>query len=89
MKSSVGRICAVLCVCFVVTGAAFASAYNANPKLVVIVIVDQFRPDFLDRARDQLGPSGFRLLTERGAYFPGCYYDYANTETAPGHAKLK
>ncbi|MFI5088401.1 MAG: SDR family NAD(P)-dependent oxidoreductase, partial [Terriglobales bacterium] len=88
MKFSVGRICAVLLVLLLATGAAFASAYNANPKLVVIVIIDQFRPDFLDRAHDQLGPAGFRLLTERGAYFTGCYYDYANTETAPGHATL-
>ena len=88
MKLSLGRFCAVLLVCLVVAGAAFASAYNANPKLVVIVIIDQFRPDFLDRAHDQLGPAGFRLLTERGAYFTGCYYDYANTETAPGHATL-
>jgi arylsulfatase A-like enzyme len=85
MKS---RIWALLLVCLILTGAAFASAYNAQPKLVVIVIIDQFRPDYLERAHDQLGPSGFRLLTERGAYFSSCAYDYANTETAPGHATL-
>ncbi len=88
MKTSVGRICAIVFLCLVLPAAAFASAYNANPKLVVIVIIDQFRPDFLDRAHDKLGASGFRMLTERGAYFTGCYYDYANTETAPGHATL-
>jgi hypothetical protein len=31
MKSSVGKICAIVFVSLVVTGAAFASAYNANP----------------------------------------------------------
>ena len=83
------KICAALLLSLALTTtAAFATAYNAQPKLVVIVIIDQFRPDYLERARDQLGPSGFRLLTERGAYFSSCAYDYANTETAPGHATL-
>src|SRR5512141_607684 len=82
------KVCAVLLLCAAISGTAMASAYNAQPKLVVIIIIDQFRPDFLERAKDQLGPSGFRMLTERGAYFPDCYYDYANTETAPGHATL-
>ncbi|MGI9104389.1 MAG: alkaline phosphatase family protein [Terriglobales bacterium] len=67
---------------------AFAGAYNAQPKLVVILVIDQFRGDFLERARDQLGDSGFRLLTDRAAYFPDCFYNYANTETGPGHATL-
>ncbi len=88
MKFSLRRICAIVLVWVAATGASLASAYNASPKLVVVVIIDQFRPDFLDRAHDQLVAGGFRLLTERGAYFPGCYYDYANTETAPGHATL-
>ena len=65
-----------------------ASAYNAQPKLIVVIIIDQFRGDYLDRARDQLGPDGFRLFTDRGAYFTSCNYEYANTRTAPGHATL-
>ena len=65
-----------------------ASAYNGQPKLVVVIIIDQFRGDYLDRAHDQLGPDGFRLFTDRGAYFASCNYDYANTRTAPGHATL-
>ena len=27
-------------------------------------------------------------LSHKGAYFPDCYYDYANTKTAPGHATI-
>ncbi len=65
-----------------------ASAYDAQPKLVVVIIIDQFRGDYLDRAHDQLGPEGFRLFTDRGAYFASCNYNYANTRTAPGHATL-
>ena len=68
--------------------AAFASAYNARPKLVVVIVIDQFRADYLERYRDQFGDGGFRLFLDRGAYFTDCNYDYANTRTAPGHATL-
>jgi len=68
--------------------AAFASAYNAHPKLVVVIVIDQFRGDYLERYRDQFGEGGFRLLIDHGANFTDCNYDYANTRTAPGHATL-
>src|SRR6202047_3708017 len=68
--------------------AAFASAYNARPKLVVVIVIDQFRGDYLERYRDRFGDGGFRLLLDRGANFTDCNYDYANTRTAPGHATL-
>src|ERR1700723_2110908 len=81
------------CVClamllFCLIPAAFASAYNAHPKLVVVIVIDQFRGDYLERYRDQFGDGGFRVFLDRGAYFSDCYYDYANTRTAPGHATL-
>jgi hypothetical protein len=66
----------------------FASAYNGHPKLVVVIVIDQFRGDYLERYRDQFGDAGFRFLLEHGAYFPNCNYDYANTRTAPGHSTL-
>jgi hypothetical protein len=68
--------------------AGFASAYNGHPKLIVVIVIDQFRGDYLDRYRDQFGDAGFRLLLDHGAYFSDCNYDYANTRTAPGHATL-
>ena len=67
---------------------AFASAYDAHPKLVVVIVIDQFRGDYLERYHDQFVAGGFRGFMERGAYFTDCNYDYANTRTAPGHATL-
>ena len=67
---------------------AFASAYNAHPKLIVVIVIDQFRGDYLERYRDQFGDGGFRLFLDHGAYFPDCNYNYANTRTAPGHSTL-
>jgi predicted AlkP superfamily pyrophosphatase or phosphodiesterase len=70
------------------TLAGAASAYNAHPKLVVIIVIDQFRADYLERYHDQFLDGGFRTFTDRGAWFTNCNYDYANTRTAPGHATL-
>jgi arylsulfatase A-like enzyme len=78
------RVGLLLCV----SGTCFGSAYNAHPKLIVIIVIDQFRGDYLERYRDQFGEGGFRLLLDRGANFTDCNYDYANTHTAAGHATL-
>src|ERR1700693_3310399 len=74
--------------CFSITSACLGSAYNARPKLVVIIVIDQFRGDYLERYHDQWGEGGFRLLMDHGANFTDCNYSYANTRTAPGHATL-
>jgi hypothetical protein len=66
----------------------FASAYSGRPKLVVVIVIDQFRGDYLERYREQFGDAGFRFLLDHGAYFSNCSYNYANTRTAPGHATL-
>src|ERR1700688_2166244 len=78
----------LLCCFFCLVPGAFASAYNAHPKLVVVIVIDQFRGDYLERYRDQFGEGGFRAFLDHGAYFSDCNYDYANTRTAPGHATL-
>ena len=67
---------------------ASASAYDGHPKLVIILVIDQFREDYLERYRDDLKGRGFKLFLEHGAYFPDCYYNYANTKTAPGHSTI-
>ena len=81
-----------LFLCFALLSASWipvsASAYNGHPKLIVVIVIDQFRGDYLERYRDQFGDAGFRLLLEHGAYFPNCHYNYANTRTAPGHSTL-
>jgi arylsulfatase A-like enzyme len=83
-------ICRLLVALLVLTGTPFAraSAYDAHPRLVIILVVDQFRADYLDRYRADFKGRGFRLFLDHGAYFEDCYYDYANTKTAPGHATL-
>ena len=67
---------------------AAASGYDAHPKIVIILVIDQFRADYLERYRADLKGRGFRLFLDHGAYFPDCYYGYANTKTAPGHSTI-
>lgn len=66
-----------------------ADSYNAKPKLVVILVFDQFRGDYLDRYRaDFKTKNGWNLFLKQGAHFTDCYYDYANLVTAAGHATI-
>jgi predicted AlkP superfamily pyrophosphatase or phosphodiesterase len=78
-----------LCIAFLAASVISpASVYNGHPKLVVVIVIDQFRGDYLERYHDRFGEAGFRILMDRGAYFPNCNYNYANTRTAPGHSTL-
>jgi len=65
-----------------------AQAYSGRPKLIVIVVIDQFRGDYLNRDRAEFKGRGFNLFLNEGAWFTNCYFDYANTKTAPGHATI-
>ena len=87
MKSLLRRVALGLFFLWLVS-LSFASAYNARPKLIVIIVIDQFRGDYLERYRDQFGEGGFRLFLDHGANYTDCNYNYANTRTAPGHATL-
>ena len=65
-----------------------ATDYPRRPKLVLILVIDQFRYDYLVRFRPQFVEGGFNLLLTGGANFADCRYDYATTATGPGHATL-
>ncbi len=60
----------------------------APPRLAVMIVVDQFRADYLSRFRDQLGPDGLRRFVEGGAYFPLGEYQMMQCMTGPGHSVI-
>jgi arylsulfatase A-like enzyme len=62
-------------------------AQRAAPRLVVIVVVDQLRFDYLDRFAG-LWKHGFRRLMTEGAVFERAFYPYLNTVTCTGHATI-
>ncbi len=65
-----------------------AARLSAAPALVVVVSIDQFRYDYLERFRRHFEPGGFNLFLEQGANFANCHYRHSNTKTGPGHAVM-
>ncbi|PYT02690.1 MAG: alkaline phosphatase family protein [Acidobacteria bacterium] len=59
-----------------------------KPKLVLVIVVDQFRYDYLERFGDLFGNGGFKRLMNEGALFTNANYDYVPTFTACGHAAI-
>ncbi|HQR05748.1 MAG TPA: alkaline phosphatase family protein [Gemmatales bacterium] len=59
-----------------------------GPKLLVLVVFDQMRGDYLERWSKQFGTDGFNRLTSEGAWFTNCHYPYSMTLTGCGHATL-
>jgi predicted AlkP superfamily pyrophosphatase or phosphodiesterase len=59
----------------------------ARPKLVVLLVVDQMRGDYVDKFRGQWSGGLKRLLSE-GAWFRAAAFPYAATETCPGHSTI-
>jgi len=55
---------------------------------VLLVVVDQFRYDYLERFGDLFGPNGFRRLLRDGASWTQANYDHFPTYTAPGHGTM-
>ncbi len=59
----------------------------ARPRLVVMIVVDQMRADYVEKFRAQWS-SGLKRLVEEGAWFRSAAYPYAATETCVGHATI-
>src|SRR5712692_2051610 len=81
---------ALLALAFAIASQAAAPAGKpspARPKLVVLLVVDQMRADYVDKFRGQW-TSGLKRLVEEGAWFRDAAYPYAETETCAGHATI-
>lgn len=61
---------------------------NEKPKLVVGIIVDQMRYDYLTRFWDHYGDDGFKRMIEEGFNCKNNHYNYAPTSTGPGHTSV-
>ena len=60
----------------------------ARPKLVVGIVIDQMRYDYLYRYHDKYTTNGFRRLMDGGFNARNNHYHYAATYTGPGHAAI-
>ncbi|HKK40562.1 MAG TPA: alkaline phosphatase PafA [Cryomorphaceae bacterium] len=59
-----------------------------RPKLVVGIVIDQMRNDYLTRYADLYGKGGFVRLLNDGFYGANHRFSYMPTSTGPGHASV-
>lgn len=64
-----------------------AAGEGPGPRLVLLLVVDQMRTDFLTRFED-LYEGGFRTLLDRGAFYTEAAYRHGVTVTGAGHATV-
>ncbi|OWP62847.1 alkaline phosphatase [Hymenobacter amundsenii] len=65
-----------------------AAAVLERPKLVVGIVVDQMRYDYLYRYWNKYRSGGFRRLLGEGFSYENAHYNYVPTYTGPGHASI-
>jgi predicted AlkP superfamily pyrophosphatase or phosphodiesterase len=59
-----------------------------RPKLVIGIVVDQMKAEYLDRFYDDYSTKGFKRLLSEGFVYHNMNYNYMPTYTAPGHASI-
>jgi predicted AlkP superfamily pyrophosphatase or phosphodiesterase len=64
------------------------SQLRANPKLVVGIVVDQMRYDYLTRFYNHYGEGGFKRMITQGFNCKNNHFNYAPTSTGPGHTSV-
>jgi arylsulfatase A-like enzyme len=69
------------------SGASASAPGAAKPSLIVLLVVDQMRTDYLERGQP-LFTSGLKRLTTEGAWFKNGAYPYLNTITCAGHSTI-
>ena len=73
------------------SGRISLAQFAKKPKLVVVIVIDQFRSDFLTRFEKRMRSNkngGLSYLMKNGAYFPFAKYDILQSMTCPGHATV-
>lgn len=69
----------------------FMTSINLNakkPKLVIGIVVDQMRYDYVDRFWEKFEKNGFKKLVNDGYFFRNTHFSYVPTYTGPGHASI-
>ncbi|MBC3847580.1 alkaline phosphatase family protein [Winogradskyella echinorum] len=61
---------------------------NSKPKLVVGIVVDQMRYDYLTRFESKYGEGGFKRMMNEGFNCKNNHFNYVPTYTGPGHASV-
>ena len=74
--------------CFFFCSAQQNEPINIRPKLVVGIVVDQMRYDYITRFYDRMGSGGFKRMIREGYSCNNHHFNYIPTYTGPGHASI-
>jgi predicted AlkP superfamily pyrophosphatase or phosphodiesterase len=69
-------------------GGSAVAQTRPTPKLLVGIMVDQMRPDYLTRFSSEFGPDGFNRLLREGFQCRNTHYNYIPTVTGSGHSSV-
>lgn len=64
------------------------NSFAQKPKLIVGIVVDQMRVDYLTRYENKYGEGGFKKLIKGGYFNKNANFNYVPTYTGPGHASI-
>ncbi|MFT6748554.1 MAG: putative AlkP superfamily pyrophosphatase or phosphodiesterase, partial [Flavobacterium sp.] len=67
---------------------SFSLFAQQRPKLVVGIVVDQMKAEYLDRFNSDFSEIGFKKLINNGFSYTNMHYNFVPTYTAPGHAAI-
>ena len=81
---SIGLV--ILCVGYLASS-AFSQTASTQPRLILVLAIDQMRFDYMTRF-EPLYKGGLRRLIDHGAVFTNARYRHAATETGPGHSVI-
>lgn len=62
--------------------------HSEKPKLVVGIVVDQMRYDYLTKFWDKFEEEGFKRMITEGFNFKNNHFNYVPTYTGPGHTSV-
>ncbi len=79
---------ALLIVLFITPAISFLTAQtrlpSEKPKLIVAIIIEDMRSEYLFRFKDKFEKNGFNRMMNEGAFCKNASYDYLITQSAPG-----
>lgn len=78
----------VIALLFVLTFSFSLTAQDEKPKLVVGIVVDQMRYDYLTRFYEKYGAGGFKRMMKEGFNCKNNHFNYIPTYTGPGHTSV-
>jgi len=67
---------------------AMTNTLLAKPKLMIGIVVDQMRYDYIEKYKSKFSKNGFLKLQKEGFTFHNMNYNYFPTFTGPGHASI-